>query len=163
MPQQYLIRPEQGRMISLGPIGVHTKISANETGGTFAVVEHPIEPGTIVEPHAHAHEDEFSYVVQGTIGARIGDVELEAGPGSWIVKPRNLMHTFWNAGPKPARIVEIVAPPRFVEFFEKLEPLVAQNPPDETALGALVSDYGLTFDRSWLESLMKRHGLKHIV
>jgi uncharacterized cupin superfamily protein len=65
----------------------------------FAVVEHPIEPGRLVLPHVHQHEDEYSYVLEGTIGARVGDREVVAGPGSYLIKPRGLMHTFWNAGP----------------------------------------------------------------
>jgi uncharacterized cupin superfamily protein len=49
------------------------KLSGVDTGGAFAVVEDPIEPGRLVLPHFHLHEDEYSYVLEGTIGARVGD------------------------------------------------------------------------------------------
>jgi uncharacterized cupin superfamily protein len=84
-------------------MGVVFKLSGADTGGAFAVVEHPIEPGRLVLPHVHKHEDEYSYVLEGTIGARVGDHEVAAvGPGSYLLKPRGLMHTFWNAGQRPA-------------------------------------------------------------
>jgi hypothetical protein len=38
------------------------KVSGADTGGAFAVVEHPIEPGRLVLPHVHLHEDEYSYL-----------------------------------------------------------------------------------------------------
>jgi uncharacterized cupin superfamily protein len=61
--------------------GVVFKLSGADTGGAFAVVEHPIEPGRLVLPHVHRHEDEYSYVLEGTIGARVGDHEVAAiGP-----------------------------------------------------------------------------------
>ena len=50
-----------------------------------------------------------SYVLEGTIGARVGDQEVAAGPGSYLFKPRGLMHTFWNVGPGPARLLEVIA------------------------------------------------------
>ena len=67
----------------------------------------------MVPPHTHRDTDEWSYVLEGRIGARIGDQDLSAEPGSWILKPRGVMHTFWNAGPEPARIIELLTPGRF--------------------------------------------------
>ena len=65
------------------------------------MVWHPIDAGRLVLPHVHQHEVEYSYVFEGTIGARVGDQETVAGPGSYVIKPRGLMHSFWNAGPGP--------------------------------------------------------------
>jgi hypothetical protein len=48
----------EGRAVSLGGMGVVFKLSGAQTGGAFAVVEHPIEPGPLVLPHVHAREDE---------------------------------------------------------------------------------------------------------
>ncbi len=43
-----------------------------------------------------------------------------AGQGGYIFKPRNVPHTFWNAGPGRARLIEIIQPAGFEHFFEKL-------------------------------------------
>ena len=113
-----VVKPGEGRSVWLGGMGVVFKVSGADTGGAFAVVEHPIEPGRLVLPHVHLHEDEYSYVLEGTIGARVGDHEVAAGPGSYLFKPRGLMHTFWNAGPGPARILEVIAPAGY--YFAEL-------------------------------------------
>ena len=102
-----VVKPGEGRSVWLGGMGVVFKVSGADTGGAFAVVEHPIESGRLVLPHVHRHEDEYSYVLEGTIGARVGDHEVVAGPGSYLFKPRGLMHTFWHAGPGPARLLEV--------------------------------------------------------
>ena len=33
------------------------------------------------------YEDEYSYVLDGTIGGRVGDHEVVAGQGSYVVEP----------------------------------------------------------------------------
>jgi quercetin dioxygenase-like cupin family protein len=107
-PPAILVKLGEGRSVSLGGMGVVFKVSGANTGGAFAIVEHPIDAGRLVLPHVHRHEDEYSYVLEGTIGARVGDNEIVAGPGTYVIKPRGLMHTFWNAGPGPARLLEMI-------------------------------------------------------
>jgi len=77
------------------------------------VVEHPIDPHRLVPPHTHSDTDEYSYVLEGEIGARIGDRIVTARVGTYVLKPRKVMHTFWNATDRPARILEILSPAKF--------------------------------------------------
>lgn len=156
--------PEHGRSVDLGGLGVDFKIPGAQTGGLFAVVEHPVDPRVIVEPHIHEREDELSYVLKGTIWARVGEEEIEATTGSYVWKPRGVLHTFWNPGPEPARILEIIAPAGFERFFEELGALieteVAENDP---RISALCNRYGLSFDHSWLPDLEGRFGPMRMV
>ena len=132
------------------------KLSAAHTGGAFAVVEHPIEPGRLVLPHVHRHEDEYSCVLEGTIGARVGDHEVAAvGSGSHLLKPRGLMHTFWNAGPRPARLLEVIAPAGFETDFAKLA-----EAGDSGRHSELAAKYGLTYSSEWVPMLISRYHLK---
>ena len=61
-----VVKPGEGRSVWLGGMGVVFKVSGADTGGAFAVVEHPIEPGRLVLPHVHRHEDEYSYILEAT-------------------------------------------------------------------------------------------------
>jgi hypothetical protein len=56
-PPTIVVQPSAGRSVSLGGMGVVFKVSGADTGGAFAVVEHPIDPGRLVLPHVHLHED----------------------------------------------------------------------------------------------------------
>ena len=150
-----VVKPGEGRSVSLGGMGVVFKMSGADTRGAFAVVEHPIEPGRLVLPHVHRHEDEYSYVLEGTIGARVGDHEVVAGPGSYLFKPRGLMHTFWNAGPGPARILEVIAPAGFENYFAELA-----GAGDPGRRPELAAKYGLTYSSDWVAGLIDRYKLK---
>jgi mannose-6-phosphate isomerase-like protein (cupin superfamily) len=150
-----VVKQGEGRSVWLGGMGVVFKVSGADTGGAFAVVEHPIEPGRLVVPHVHLHEDEYSYVLEGTIGARVGDHEVNAGPGSYLIKPRGVMHTFWNAGPDPARLLEVIAPAGFETYFAELA-----EAGDPDVRQALAAKYGVTYSSEWVAGLVAKYNLK---
>jgi oxalate decarboxylase/phosphoglucose isomerase-like protein (cupin superfamily) len=54
------------------------------------------------------------------MGALLGDEVLEAGPGDLVFKPRKQWHTFWNAGDEPCRILEIISPAGFENYFREV-------------------------------------------
>ena len=160
--QPLVVEPGSGKLISLGGLGVQFKLGGEQTGGLLAIVEHPIEPGRLVPPHVHRNEDEYSYVLEGRIGARIGDQIFEAGPGSYVIKPRNIPHTFWNVGPEPARLIEIITPAGFELFFDELGELAATSAPDEFPIRR--AELGIRYDQDfvdgWAEELKQKYGLK---
>ena len=111
----------EGEVVLRGGFGVVGKVSGTETGGAFSVVEHPLEAGILgAPPHTHANEDETSFVIEGEIGVLIGDKEFRAGAGTYVLKPRGVPHAFWNPGPGPSRILEIISPAGFERYFEEL-------------------------------------------
>src|SRR5918995_900787 len=114
-----LIGPKDGKFADLKSVGVRFMIWGAETGGTFSLVEHPIPPRTLVAPlHLHTREDEYSYVLEGRMGALLGHDVVYAEPGDLVFKPRNQWHTFWNAG--DSRLLEIISPAGFEHFFNQL-------------------------------------------
>ena len=150
-----VLKPGEGPSVWLGGMGVVFKLSGAETGGAFAVVEHPIEPGRLVLPHVHTHEDEYSYVLDGTVGVRVGDHDVVAAQGSYVTKPRGLMHTFWNAGAAPARLLEVIAPAGFEHYFVEL---AEAGDPDRRQ--ELAAKYGVTYSDEWVGELTSRYNLK---
>lgn len=161
---QFLREPSAGTLVDLGGVGVQFKIRGEQTHGAFAVVEHPVSAKVIVEPHLHHNEDELSYILEGTIWARVGDQEFELHAGSYLWKPRGILHTFWNPNPQPARILETISPAGFENFFEELASLLGKaTPPDDEVVGELCDRFGLTFDRSWLPELEARFGPMRMV
>jgi quercetin dioxygenase-like cupin family protein len=106
-----VLGPRDGSSGFLGSMGVRFMVDGDESDGGFSLVEHPMSARASGAPmHRHAREDEYRYVLEGRVGALLGDQVLKAGPGSLIFKPRHQWHTFWNAGDTPARILEIISP-----------------------------------------------------
>jgi mannose-6-phosphate isomerase-like protein (cupin superfamily) len=131
-------------------------VRSEESGGGFSLVEHPIPPRTLAAPlHRHSGEDEYSYVLEGTMGALLGDAVVHADAGTLVFKPRHQWHTFWNAGDGPCRILEIISPGGFERLFEEAaEPRGAAA--GETPLDAR---YGIEFDFESVGRLCEEHGL----
>ena len=70
----------EGKAGFLGSIGVRFIIDGAEAGERFSVVEHPMSPRALAAPlHRHHNEDEYSFVIEGRMGALLGDDHLEAG------------------------------------------------------------------------------------
>jgi mannose-6-phosphate isomerase-like protein (cupin superfamily) len=104
-----------------GGFGVDWKIDGAETGRRFSIVHHPMAPRALAAPlHRHHREDEYSYVLEGTLGALLGDHVVTAGPGAWVHKPRGEWHTFWNAGDTPCHLVEVISPAGFEDYFREV-------------------------------------------
>ena len=123
-------------------------------------MEHPFPVGALVPPHLHTREDEYSIVTEGEIGFRSGDREAVLGAGGYITKPRGEMHAMWNAGDVPARMIEIISPAGFENFFHELSELVAAGPPEMAQMAALAQNYGLEFgEPPWLADIMSRYHL----
>jgi quercetin dioxygenase-like cupin family protein len=105
-----VVGPNDGKSGFLGSIGARFMIDGSEAANRFSLVEHPMSAHALAAPlHKHGREDEYSYVLQGRIGALLGDSVVVGKPGDLIFKPRNQWHTFWNAGDTPARILEIIS------------------------------------------------------
>src|SRR5205085_4270839 len=85
-----------GKAGFLGSIGVRFMLDGGESDERFSVVEHPMSPYALAAPlHRHTREDEYSFVIEGRVGALLGDEVAVAGPGDLIFKPRHQWHTFW--------------------------------------------------------------------
>ena len=151
-----VILPDSGASFDFGGLGVAWKIDAADAGGRFSVVHHPIAPRALAAPlHYHHHEDEYSYVLEGTLGALLGDEVVEAGPGSWVFKPRGQWHTFWNADDTPCRIIEVISPGGFEDYFRE----VAEGWGDVEAFGRISRKYALDLDLDSVPELCRRFGL----
>jgi hypothetical protein len=129
-PAAKLVEPGQGKTVMLFAVRFDYKVTSADSGGALAALEVTIPPGTLVKPHNHSREDEFTVVLAGTVGARVGD-----------------------------RVVEILAPGGLEDYFEELAPaLAAKIPPAE--YDALAERYGLTIENDWIEELERTYNIK---
>ena len=156
-----VVGPGDGAEGFLGSIGVRFLIDGSEAGERFSLVEHPMSPRALAAPmHRHTREDEYSFVLEGRMGALLGDDVVEAGPGDLVHKPRDQWHTFWNAGDEPCRILEIISPAGFERFFADLSAMGGATDPDPDAVAALSQRYGLEMQPDTVPELIERFGVR---
>jgi quercetin dioxygenase-like cupin family protein len=156
-----IVGPGDGGFVDLGGLGIRFMVEGDETGGQFALVEHPLEPRALGAPmHRHTNEDEYSYVIEGRMGAQLGEEVVFAEPGDLVFKPRGQWHTFWNPGDEPARLLELISPPGFENYFREMGELVADGPPDPERRAAIAAKYELEVDPESVTGLLEGHGLR---
>lgn len=156
-----VLRSGEGPRGVLGGMGIRFMIPGTDSGGGFALVEHPLAPRTLAAPlHRHSREDEYSIVVSGTVGVLLGHSVVVGSPGDVIYKPRGQWHTFWNAGDEPASVLEIISPAGFEKYFEELIAFFTKNQPDPAQIVPIAARYGLELDLSTIPDLCGRYGLR---
>jgi hypothetical protein len=65
------------------------------------------------------------------------------------------MHRFWNAGPGPARLLEVISLAGFEAYFAEL---AGAGDPDRRQ--ELATKYGVTYSAHWVAELTSRYNLK---
>jgi quercetin dioxygenase-like cupin family protein len=81
-------------------------------------------PGTFVPLHIHPKQDEFIYVLEGTLDLQLGDQKVKAVRGDLVRMPMAIPHAYYNNSEAPARAVFWVSPAgRLKELFDRLHDL----------------------------------------
>lgn len=159
---QYLVTPADRVTLLKGPLGAVLMLGRDRTAGQLSVLEHPLAPRALGSPvHTHRDEDEYSVVLEGVVGAQVGEQVIQAGPGAVVVKPRGVPHAFWNPTDQPARLLEIISPSGFEQYFAGLADILSgPGSPDPGQLAALAGRYGLDVDLSSIPRLAAAYGLE---
>jgi len=65
------------------------------------------------EAHIHDEEDDAFYVLDHELTFVIGDEEISAPAGTFVLVPPGVLHTFANRTSRPVRLLNIHAPAGF--------------------------------------------------
>jgi mannose-6-phosphate isomerase-like protein (cupin superfamily) len=151
-----VVLPHVTDSFDFGGLGVEWKIDSIHTDRRFSVVHHPMAPRALAAPlHRHHHEDEYSFVIAGRLGALLGDEVVYAEAGTWVHKPRGQWHTFWNAADEPTTLIEVISPGGFENYFRE----VAAAWGDLEKFAEINQRFGLEMDFDSVPGLCARFGL----
>lgn len=156
-----IVRPDEAQKISLYDVAFRYGIGSDQSDGALSMLEVTIPPRTLIKPHTHTREDEYTLILEGSVGVRLGEETVEEIPtGSWLAKPRSIPHAMWNVGEQPARILEVVLPGGIERYFEQIAPILLEHGPDWTKrYDALAEEYGLEILDDWSNELQARYGI----
>ena len=123
------------------------RVSGEDTGGTYSVLEYLAAPGAGSAMHVHRNEDESFFILEGAITFQLGTEKTRATPGTFIHIPKGLRHAFVNAEAEPARSMVILTPGGLEYFFAEISTLLRTYPsgPPSELVQALTDKYSLDF------------------
>jgi mannose-6-phosphate isomerase-like protein (cupin superfamily) len=100
-----------------------------DTDGEAVVIETVVEPdGFVAAAHVHPNQEERFQIVSGTLGLKVDDEEIVAGPGETLTVPAGTPHRFWNAGAEEVRFrCEIRPALQFERLLETMFALAADG------------------------------------
>ena len=132
-------------VIKAGQLEIRYLIDGSASGG-LGVFELTVPPGANVPPpHSHRDNEEFFYVVEGSITYSVDADTRELRPGEWMSTPRGSVHGFRNGGSQPARALVVLTPDIGAQYFRDVATVVSVGgPPDKAKLVEVMSRYGLT-------------------
>ena len=140
----YALNENEGEAFWLLGMLQTIKISAQDTGGAYGLLEIVVPAGLGSPWHVHPEEDEWFYVLEGELTVWIGDMRLSLTPGSFAFGPKGVPHTFY-AGADGAKALVGFAPMQFEGFqrevgepaSERVLPPPMEGPPDMARLAAI--------------------------
>lgn len=117
---------------ALGFSSIAFKVGTAETGGGLFVIEHShLVPGG-PPLHIHLSQEEWFYVIEGSVALQVGDQRITLGPGESVLAPRRVPHTFSSVSPTPSRMMIAFTPAGKMEAYMR-DTEKAGNPADPAA------------------------------
>lgn len=122
------------------------KVTAEQTGGHYALVEILAPDGYGSVLHVHHQEDEGFYILEGELTFYVGDQNIKARPGSFLFGPKDVPHAFTVAS-RPARLLFAFSPGGLEGLVREMGeparsldiPPQPDEEPDEVEMGRMVA------------------------
>ncbi|MBY9068318.1 cupin domain-containing protein [Hyphomonas sp. WL0036] len=145
-----LVRAATGHAVDNPFHPVRLLLSSEESAGDVTVYEFllpPRSPGS--PPHTHSLEDEYFFVVSGTLDVLSNGQVLRLNPGDFAALNRGHAHMFWNGSDAPTELIMITTGGSFETFMNGAGPRIAEAKPESAEdFGAVISqlaaEHGIT-------------------
>ena len=144
------LQPGEGEALWAFGVLATIKASGDTTAGRVAVIEHLAPQGAGSPLHVHHREDEWFYVIDGSVTFWVGGDVFEAAAGAFVYGPRDVPHTFMVSS-EQARFLLVTEPAGFEDFMRAMGqpagaltvPPPAAPPADIAPLIAAAAGYGI--------------------
>lgn len=125
---------------------VQIHLGTEETGGAFTMFTNISPPGGGPPPHYHEKEDEWFYILEGTVSFLIDGKWFDAKPGDTVFAPRQQVHAFKNNTSTPTKMLVHASPSGFEKFYaEAAEEFAKPGGPDMARAIQIAGNHGIRF------------------
>lgn len=134
---------------------VTIRVSTSEGPDGLSVLEHRMPYGSSPPFHLHRTEDELFHILEGEYRLKLRDQEQRVGPGTIVLAPKGVPHTYRVESPQGGRCLTVTVRGDFERFVRALSrpaacpdlPKPAGFPSDDAlqALRATAARHGIEF------------------
>jgi mannose-6-phosphate isomerase-like protein (cupin superfamily) len=135
---------DEGEVVTALGSRYRYKVVGGDTDGAYSLVEEVLLDPEGPPMHVHDHEEEAFYVLAGRARFAAGEERRDLSAGDFILVPRGVPHTLARLGEEELRMLVIVSPPGFEQFFRDVQELeaAAGSPLSEEEVVAFAATYG---------------------
>ena len=158
-PKPVYIPPGKGKKGTIAVNEITFKLNKGQTSGNLGSAETTLYPGYMgAVPHRHQGFDEVCRVLQGTLTILVGDEIFKVEAGGWHLRPRGIVHSFWNSGKVPAKFIELYLPGGHEAYMQELTTLFAGGrTPKPEDVDAVAKKHDIEFFWDQLPALLKKY------
>jgi quercetin dioxygenase-like cupin family protein len=135
---------------------VTIRVSTSEGPDGISVLEHRMPYGSSPPLHLHRTEDELFHILEGEYRLKVQDQEQRVGPGTIVLVPKGVPHTYQVESARGGRCLTITVRGDFERFVRAMS-RPAESPELPEAAG-LPSDDALQA----LRATAARHGIEFV-
>jgi len=148
-----------GKQGKIGDGDISFILNKSQTSNLLGSTESVLLPGVLgAPPHYHKGFDEICRVLEGSITILVGEELYEVKAGDWHLRPKGVIHTFWNAGKVPAKFIELYVPGGHEAYMSELADLFINNArPVAGALDKLATKHDIIFEWPKLKGIMDKY------
>lgn len=158
-PKPVYIPPNGCEKGKIGVTEITFKFRKEQTSGNLGSSEMIVQPGYLgAPPHLHKGFDEICIVLQGELHIMVGEEVFTVPAGGWHLRPRGIVHTFWNSGKVPAKIIELYTPAGHEAYMKDLAKLFENGKrPVPADLQELAKHHDIEFHYDKLPGIMEKY------
>ncbi len=148
-----------GKHGKIGDGNIAFKFTKSQTAGHLGVTENELPVGFLgAPPHFHKNFDEICRVTQGVLTIMVGEQLFQVKAGDWHLRPRGIVHSFWNTGKETAKFIELFIPGGHEAYMSALADLFSNGQrPKPGDLDKLAQRFDITFDWPKLKLVMDKY------
>jgi mannose-6-phosphate isomerase-like protein (cupin superfamily) len=158
-PKPVYIPPGAGKKGNIAVNEIVFKLGKEQTSGNLGSAETTLYPGFMgAVPHRHKNFDEVCRVLEGTLTIMVGEELFTVEAGGWHLRPRGMVHSFWNSGKVPAKFIELYLPGGHELYMQELTALfVKGRTPKAEEVNAVAQKHDIEFFWDQLPSLLEKY------
>lgn len=137
------LSPMQGTNYDWENDHTFVKVSTQDSGGAYTLMEDNLKTTFALGLHRHDHHAETFYILEGVVDFFVDGDWIRAVEGATVHIPPGLPHACRVADDAPARMLMIYQPAGFDGFLAEMAAMAPEDFEDEARMAALNAKYDI--------------------